>query len=164
MIVTLRNTIILSLIYAAIIFTMYPVQGFVANHIDYYVQENSDAIVTADYSMSWGEQIAIMVPTVKDQFANIIKSEYGDQASVISMSDTQAKFTIPKYGSTADTNKYLQTPCIDFNKIKSRANEYWFMKYMDIDYSPTITTITFYNGYSEKYNDVMFVPAVTLNK
>jgi hypothetical protein len=159
MIKSLKTTIMIAIIYAALIFAIYPVQGFVADHIDYSIHNNGDATVTADYTMNWGEQIALMVPTVKDQFSNTIKSEYGDKAEVISISDSHAQFTIPDYGVVTDT--YVQSPYISFENIKSRIDKYWFMKYLDIDYSPTITTITFDNNKIYTYNDVMVIPAVT---
>jgi hypothetical protein len=161
MIRSLKTTIMIAVIYTTLIFTVYPVQGFVADHIDYNIQSNGDAIVTADYTMSLGEKIALMVPTIKDQFAKVIQSEYGDNAKVVSITDSQVIFTIPQYADVTDSA--LVTPCISFEKIKSRADQYWFMKYMDIDYSPTLTTITFPNGNKSTYDDVMFIPSITSN-
>jgi len=159
MISALKTTILIAIIYTAIIFTIYPVQGFVANHIDYTIHNNGDATVTADYEMSIGEKIALMVPGIKDQFINVIKSEYGENAKVSSLSDSHAQFTIPDYGLVTET--YVQSPYISFENLKTRANGYWFMKYLDIDYSPTITTITFDNGKVITYNDVTVIPATS---
>jgi hypothetical protein len=161
MISYLKTIIPLSIIFIATIFIVCPVQGFVADHIEYNIQQNGDATVTADYTMSLGEQIALMVPTVKEQFTEVIKSEFGQDATVVSMSNKRATFTIPKYADATDT--YIQTPCMDFNRIKDRAESYWFMKYMDIDYSPTLTTISFPNGEVITYNDMLFIPATTSN-
>lgn len=156
-----KTSAILSIIFLVIVIATSPAQAFSASHIDYAIHNNGDATVIADYQMSFGEKIALIVPGVKDKFIEVIKTEYGQDAQVKEINDCHAEFTIPRYGVVTDT--YVQSPYISFENIKTRAGGYWFMNYMDIDYSPATTTITFDNGKVHTFKEVMIVPAITNN-
>jgi len=138
-----------------------PVQAFNVNQLTYSVAEDGSAIVTANYEMSFLEKIGLAVPTVKDEVINAVKTEYGSTAEVVSISETDAELAIPNFADKYDT--YMQTPCLNFTKIQSRMNAYWFIGVLDIDYSPTTTTVKFYNGQEYNYDNQVFIPSITQN-
>jgi hypothetical protein len=151
----------IAITFIAIICLIYPVQGFVVNHLDYSFDQEGNALVTANYTLSLGESVVLAVPTIKDEFKNTIKNEYGENSHILELNDKVAQFTIPNYAIKTDT--YIQTPFLTFEKIKTRINSYWFLKYLDIKYTPDVTTITFYNGQVYTYKDAMTIPPITLN-
>jgi hypothetical protein len=137
-----------------------PVQAFGVNHLDYSISDKGDALVTANYNLSFVESLAL--PLVKGELTNAIKSEYGQDSEVLFMTDTTSQFTIPKFADSYPT--YVQTPQLNFEHIKSRVDSYWFLQSLDIDYSPEITTIDSFNGSVFTYYNQTIIPAMTLER
>lgn len=151
------GSIVICIILAIVVF---PAQAFRVDHLDYSISANGDAVVSADYELTFIEKIALMVPTIKDEVSKAIKTEYGEKSEIIMMNETRAQFTIPGFADKYPT--YIQTPSLNFSRIQARVDAYWFIKALNIDYSPTVTTIRFFDGTVHTYNDVMFIPALTL--
>ena len=148
----------LCIILAVVIFTQ--TQAFKVDRLQYNVLKNGDAQVTASYKLNFVEQVWLWFPMTKDGISSAIKTEYGEDSEIISMGDTKTEFTIPHFADKYDT--YIQTPTLTFENIKKRSNDYWFISWLNIDYSPTVTIIKFFDGTEYKYDDKMFIPALTL--
>lgn len=139
-----------------------PVQAFVAHNLEYTIYENGDALVTTHYELSFMEKVALLVPTIKDEVRNALKTEYGEKAEIVFINETDAQFTIPGF---ADLHEgYIQIPLLTFENVKTRMESYWFMKYLNIDYSPDITTVKFFNGQEFVFYDQMVIPPVKANR
>jgi hypothetical protein len=158
---SLKTSMIICILWiAACIFIINPVQAFSATHVDYIIDEGGNALVTADYDLSIVESIALSTNTVKDGVSKALRNEYGPQTEIISLDSHRGQFTIPKFADVK--NDTIQTPCLDFGKVKKSVDKYWFSKVLNINYAPDITTIRFYNGKVYTYNKVIFIPALTI--
>ena len=137
-----------------------PVQAFSASHVDYTIDNSGNAIVTADYELSFTEKLALSTDFAKNEFIKALKTEYGEGVEIISITETQTQFTIKSFADIRDDNSIV-TPCLNFESIKNRIEKYWFTKYLGIDYSPSLITIKFANGKVYSYNDVLFIPSLS---
>jgi len=135
-----------------------PAQAFGIDRLNYNISRTGDAMVTADYNLSFFESMTL--PIVSGEIANAIKSEYGQESEIIQMTNTRTQFTAIKFADTYNT--YIQTPQLNFENNKNRVESYWFLRSLNIDYSPTITTITSFNGTEFIFNDQLIIPAMTL--
>jgi len=139
-----------------------PVQAFAVHNLEYTIYENGNALVSAQYELSLIEKVALLVPTIKDEVRGAIKTEYGEKAEIIVINETDAQFTIPGF---ADLHEgYIQTPLLTFENVKTRMESYWFTKYLNIDYSPDITTVKFFDGQEFVFYDQMVIPPVETDR
>lgn len=146
------------IVFIIILLIILPVQAFGVDHLNYNVSKTGDAIVTADYNLSFVESLTL--PIVSGELTNAIKSEYGQDTEIIQMTNTRTQFNVIKFADKYDT--YVQTPRLNFENNKNRVESYWFLRSLNIDYSPTITTITSFNGSEYTYNNELVIPAMTL--
>jgi hypothetical protein len=144
----------------ALMLAIFPVQAFSASHIDYTIDNKGNALVTADYELSFTEKLALNTDIAKNEFTKALKTEYGDGVEVIAITETRTQFSIKGFADIRDDNSIV-APCLNFQNIKDRIDKYWFTKYLGIDYSPTLITMTFANGKSYSYNDVLFIPSLS---
>ena len=155
----LKNLILCSVMGIALVLIVFPVQAFSASHIDYIVDNDGNAVVTADYELSFAEKLALSTDFAKNEFTKALKTEYGEGVEVISIDETRTQFTIKGFADVKDGS--VITPCLNFENIKNRIEKYWFTKYLGIDYSPSLITIKFANGKVYSYNDVLFIPSLS---
>lgn len=134
-----------------------PVSALNVKQLTYDVAENGDAIVTADYDLSFVEKVGLTVPGIKDELTNAIKNEYGRDAEIKIVNYNHAEFTIPRFADNHDT--YMELPSLNFTKIQEKIDSYWFIKVLDINYSPESTTIKIFNGKEFNYYNQMFIPS-----
>jgi hypothetical protein len=135
-----------------------PIQAFSVDHLNYNISRTGDAVITADYNLSFVESLTL--PIVNGEITNAIKSEYGQDTEIIQMTNTRTQFNVIKFADKYDT--YVQTPRLNFENNKNKVESYWFLRSLDIDYSPTVTTITSFNGSEYTYNNELIIPAMTL--
>jgi hypothetical protein len=152
------STIII--IVLATFFIIIPAQAFNVNHLEYTIFTNGDAFVTADYNLTFVESLAL--PLVKGEITTAIQNEYGPDAEVAMITDTRTEVDIPKFAD--EYNTYVQTPTLNFENTQSRIQNNWFLKTLNIDYSPDTTTIVSFNGTKYDYQNQMIIPALTLEK
>lgn len=159
-----RNLVIFGItmiiISAIILLIIIPTQAFAVNHLEYTIFTNGDAFVTADYNLTPLE--TLVLPLIKGEIITTIKNEYGPEADVTMITDMRTEFDIPKFADSYDD--YVQTPTLNFANTQSRVQTNWFLKTLNIDYSPATTTIISFNGTKYDYENQMIIPALTLEK
>jgi len=148
------------IIFIVILLAIIPTQAFGINHLEYTIFTNGDAFVTADYNLTPIEAFAL--PLIKGEIITTIQNEYGPDADVSMITDTRTEFDIPKYADSYDN--YVQTPTLNFENTQSRIQNNWFLKTLNIDYSPDTTTIVSFNGTKYDYQNQMIIPALTFEK
>ena len=148
------------ILFIIVLLVILPVQAFGIDRLNYNISNTGDAMITADYNLSFVESLTL--PIVSGEITNAIKSEYGQDSKVIQMTTTRTQFSVIKFADSYDT--YVQTPQLNFEHNKNRVEAYWFLRSLDIDYSPTVTTITSFNGTEYTYNNEMVIPAMTLER
>lgn len=147
--------IIITILFASVL-----TQTFAVNHLEYTIFTNGDAFVTADYNLTPLE--TLVLPLIKGEIITLIQNEYGPDADVTMITDTRTEFDIPRYADSYDD--CVQTPTINFENTQSRVQNNWFLKTLNIDYSPDTTTIVSFNGTKYDYQNQMIIPALTLEK
>jgi len=157
----LKNIPIFLILVVAISLAILPAQAFSVDKLEYNIDNTGTVYITADYSLSFLESLALQTPTIRDEFTKAIKTEYSDGAEVITITDTHTEFSIPKWADIK-SDGYIQTPAITFENVKSRIDSYWFLKALNIDYSPTITIVKFPNDETYTYNDQMTIPSLSV--
>lgn len=148
------------IIFIVILLAIIPTQAFSVNHLEYTIFTNGDAFVTADYNLTPLE--TLVLPLIKGEIITLIQNEYGPDADVTMITDTRTEFDIPRYADSYDD--CVQTPTINFENTQSRVQNNWFLKTLNIDYSPDTTTIVSFNGTKYDYQNQMIIPALTLEK
>lgn len=160
---TTRHVTIFGIVMIIITLTIFGLisnNTFAVNHLEYTIFTNGDAFVTADYNLTPLQ--TFVLPLIKGEIITTIQNEYGSDADVTLITDTRTEFDIPRYADSYDD--YVQTPTINFENTQSRVQKNWFLKTLNIDYSPDTTTIVSFNGTKYDYQNQMIIPALTLEK
>jgi hypothetical protein len=145
----------------AISLAIIPTQAFSVDRLEYNIDEIGTVYVSADYQLTFLESVALRVPTIRDEFTKAINTEYGNDAVVLDLTDTHTEFSIPKWADVKEDG-YIQTPSITFSNVKNRIDSYWFLKPLNIDYTPAITIVRFPNGESFTYTEQMSFPSLSV--
>ncbi len=141
-----------------------PVQGFSAKTLAIQVLENGDAQVNFSYALSWIENMAIFLK-ISDPaklLSDSIVKNFGKEVTVQSVRNDGLTMTIKKL---ADVKKEqnrttYNTPEISLKSAEKVLNQYWFAHLINPDFSPSLTTITFPDGYSVSYKEQSTIPAI----
>lgn len=137
-------------------------QNLTVDRLVYDIDDAGNAVVTANYTLNPIEKIWLFIPFTHTEITKVIKDEYGADAQVLFITDASTQFTIPKFADSYP--KYLQSPSLTFENIKKRSNDLWFVRNLNIDYSPTVTVIAFPDGTEHPFDNVMMIPALTMMK
>jgi hypothetical protein len=55
----------------------------------------------------------------------------------------------------------MTTPALSFEEAEKVLQQYWFAPLINPDFSPAVTTITYPDGYQEKFYDISRIPKTT---
>lgn len=163
----MKKTFILS-ICVIVVFTLVaaPIQAFTSKVLDIEVLENGDAIISFNYEITWYESVALSVRMVdlEKDVGESIKSNFGEGAEIVEMTTSKAKIKVPNYAIvrpyTDGTTEY-ETPSLSFENCQRSLNKYWFAKYLTVDFSPEEIRVRFPDGYEQKFQEQIWIPAVS---
>jgi len=143
-----------------------PVQAFTADSLDVSVQDNGDADIRFGYTLNWIEHIAVYLRIadpaheLSNAFENNlhvpVRVEGVDSDSIRVMASKFATKTVNKEGRTT-----MSTPALSFREAEKVLQQYWFAPLISPDFSPAITTITYPDGYQEKFYNISTIPETT---
>lgn len=141
-----------------------PVQAFTAKTLDISVQENNGAFVTFSYDLSWYEN-AVVFSRLADPGAEIskaIRGQFNKNVDVTSVSGSQVQVYIHDFAtrSEKDGAVTLSTPAMSFQNAKAALDKYWFARFINPDFSPEISRVTFPDGYSAEFSNQDNIPSV----
>jgi hypothetical protein len=141
-----------------------PVQAFTAKNLDITVQDNTNAVITFDYDLSWYENIAVFSNVMNPgaELAKALKSQYRKDVTVNSVTVNQAQVTVGNFATLRDMNGVvsMNTPELSFHDAQHVLDKYWFARFISPDFSPEITTVRFPDGYSETFSNQELIPAI----
>jgi hypothetical protein len=141
-----------------------PVQAFTAKNLDITIQDNTDAIITFDYDLSWYENIAVFsrIADPANELAKALTSQFGKKVEVTYVSGNHAQFLVEKFAvlKKNDGVVSLNTPALSFKNAEKVLNNYWFARFISPDFSPEITRVSFPDGYREEFSNQDQIPSV----
>jgi hypothetical protein len=142
-----------------------PAAAFTMNRLDIAVAETGDADVTADYSLSWMEQIAVFMRIAQpaEQLQNGLEQFSGKEVAVTSVSPRETVLVIRDFAAvskTANETTYT-TPYLDFSGAEQAIRGTWFSRFVTIDASPGVSVVSFPDGYGETFYNSIVIPSIT---
>jgi len=142
-----------------------PAAAFTINRLDIAVTDAGDADMTADYSLSWVEQIVVLmrIAQPEQQLQNALEQYSGKEVLVTSVSPGRTVLSIKDFANVQKAGNVTAytTPSLDFSGAEQAVKGYWFSRFVTVDASPEITGITFPDGYRETVQNSMFIPSIT---
>jgi len=145
-------------------FAASPVQAFTAKNLDIAVQQNTDAVITFDYELSWIENIAVFM-RIADPGAELkkaLESNYKKPVIVMVADEGRSQFMVQGFVSAQEHNGTIQmrTPALSFIDAEKVLNQYWFAPFITPDFSPGVTSVRFPDGYVQDFSDQISIPAI----
>lgn len=154
---------ILSLLLIGVI--VMPAGAFTAEKLTIDVEEDGDATVTFDYSLTWLENIAVFLKIAdpNEEFRKALEKYSGSEVESVAVSDQSASFRAEKFArvSRVDNATVYTTPALHLEEAEKALNDYWFAPLVQADFSPAVTEITFADGRNETLRDVAEIPSFT---
>jgi hypothetical protein len=142
-----------------------PVQAFTAKTLDITVLDNTDAIITFDYELTWYENVVVFANIVNPgaELAKAVKSQFNWDVSVDSVTPSQVRLTVYGFASRSDGNGVvaMKTPALSFQNAEKVLNKYWFARFVSPDFTPEMTYVNFPDGYSETFAGQAGIPSIT---
>ncbi|MCK9630225.1 MAG: hypothetical protein M0R30_01170 [Methanoregula sp.] len=146
-------------------FVVMPAQAFSMKSLSINVAENGDAQVDVRYDLSFIEQSAVFF-RIADPASELQSAfAYGSSqpVTVSQATSSSSQIIIPSYASvsTKDGSTTMTTPSMSFEQAQAVLNGYWFAPLVSPDFSPTLTTVMFPDGYQERFDDQIAIPSIS---
>jgi len=142
-----------------------PVQAFTAKSLVIDVKDNSDAIITFDYELSWFESFAVFVRIADPgtELKEALESNFHAPVEVLEADSGRSQFYVEEFASekVRDGSVTLTTPPLSFREAEKVLKQYWFASFINPDFSPEVTRIVFPDGYVQTFNNQDQIPGVS---
>jgi len=142
-----------------------PVQAMTAESLDIRIDNQGNAMITFDYSLSFFENLAVFlrIADPAKELRTALESNFAKPVQVISVSDGRAIVAVDNFASVRHEGgqAIIRTPAMSFSEAEKILKSYWFAPLISTDFSPSVTTVTFADGYSEVFYDQIEIPSIT---
>jgi hypothetical protein len=142
-----------------------PVQAFTAKSLDIVVQDNTDAVITFDYDLTWYENIAVFARITDPgiELKKALESNFNKPVEVVRADTGRSQFYVQGFasGQEHDGTVTLTTPALSFREAENILKQYWFAPIIHPDFSPDVTRIIFADGYVQTFSNQDRIPAVS---
>jgi hypothetical protein len=142
-----------------------PAAAFTADSLDIQVRENGDTEVTFRYTLSWIEHIAVFlrIADPADELKKGLEGNSDNTVDVTEVTGNTASFLVIAFTSVRETQDSVvyTTPRLNFTEAEEILQEYWFAPLITTDLSPAVTTVTFPDGYTEQFGNLIEIPQVS---
>lgn len=160
-----RSFVLAGILLLALWFAASPAQAFTAKNFDIAVQDNTDAVITFDYELSWIENIAVFM-RIADPGAELkkaLESNYKKPVAVMVADGGRSQFMVQGFASVQerDGTVLMRTPALSFVDAEKILNQYWFAPFIAPDFSPGVTCVRFPDGYVETFSNEISIPAIS---
>ncbi|MEN6517733.1 MAG: hypothetical protein ABFC38_06015 [Methanospirillum sp.] len=142
-----------------------PAGAFEAKTLEVTVGPSGAADVVMTYDLNpierFGVYVAIAAPGRALETA--LGALAGRKVRVSEAGPDGAAFVVPKFATVThgrDGTVYA-TPAVDFTAFGRALDRYWFAPFVSPDFSPDSITLTFPDGYRERFDGRTGLPAVT---
>ena len=141
-----------------------PVQAFTAKNLDIAVQDNTDAVITFTYDLTWYEHAAVFMRIADpgNELNNALESSYGKTVMVTKADGSESRVVVSGFASKQenDNTVIMTTPALSFGEGEKILNQYWFARFISPDFSPEVTVVRFPDGYAETFSNQISIPAI----
>jgi hypothetical protein len=145
-------------------FAACPAQAFTAKNLGITVQENTDAVITFSYELSWFENIAVFLQITNPgtELQKALESSYGKPVVVTKADGSESRFMIQGFASKQERDGIvtMNTPALSFVEAEKILNQYWFAPLINPDFSPAVTRVSFPDGYAEEFYNQISIPVI----
>jgi hypothetical protein len=142
-----------------------PAAAFTADSLDMTIQANGDTEMSFHYTLSWIEHIAVFlrIADPADELKNALEGNSDKTVDVTGVTSDSASFLVYEFTTVRETPESViyTTPQINFTEAETILQEYWFAPLITTDLSPAVTTVTFPDGYAERFENRIEIPHVT---
>ncbi|MDD1682794.1 MAG: hypothetical protein LUO98_03060 [Methanoregula sp.] len=142
-----------------------PAQAFTAKSLDITVQDNTDAVITFAYELSWVEHVAVFarIGDPGTELKKALESNFDKPVQVTAADAGMSQFYVRGFATkkVKDSTVTMATPALSFRKAEEVLDTYWFAPLISPDFSPDISRVSFPDGYSETFYDQDQIPRVS---
>lgn len=144
--------------------TVMPAQAFTMNSLSINLDRAGNAQIDVNYDLTFVEQSAVFFKLADPakELQSAFNSRSSEPVTVTGATSSSAQIFVPSFASvsTAGGKTVMTTPAVSFGRAENVLKTYWFAPLVTADFSPSVTTITFPDGYKQYYADQISIPAV----
>jgi len=142
-----------------------PAQAFTAKSLDISVQDNTDAVITFEYELSWFENMAIFV-RIGDpgtELKKALESNFNKPVQITEADAGRSQFFVKGFATrqVKDGVTTLNTPALSFSDAETVLKQYWFAPLVSPDFSPDGTRVSFPDGYTQTFSNQDQIPGIS---
>ena len=142
-----------------------PASAFTMKSLDVTVGQNGDAVIDAQYDLSFIEQSAVyfQIADPSRELQSAFNTKSKNPVTVESVSSSSARILVPTYitmTSTSEGTTYT-TPALSFERARNELKGYWFAPLVSLDFSKGTTTVRFPDGYTQQFAGQISIPSVS---
>lgn len=141
-----------------------PALAFTANNLDIAVSDNADAVITFDYELTWAENAAVFMRITDPslELKRALESNFKKTVDVIGTGNGRSQFIVHEFATRREKDgaTVMSTPALSFVNAEKVLKQYWFAPFIDPDFSPSITRVSFPDGHSYEFDDQISIPAL----
>ncbi|MBP1928069.1 preprotein translocase subunit SecF [Methanolinea mesophila] len=142
-----------------------PGQAFVARELTISLDDQGDAEIQFDYSLSFLENVAIFLRIADPgkELKSALESNLHKNVEIQNVGNTRAEFTVEQFATVREENGevIMNTPGLSFASAEQALNGYWFAPLVRPDFSPDRTIVRFPDGYQEVFYDSTGIPPLS---
>jgi hypothetical protein len=143
----------------------YPALAFQADTLTITLDRQGNADVMFTYHLSWVEYFAVFL-RIADPGTEIKKAlEDNLHKTVIieSAGTDSTRLTVEGYATVKGSggSATMSTPGLSFEAAQKILESYWFAPLISPDFSPTLTTVRFPDGYEATFPNAITIPPIT---
>jgi hypothetical protein len=141
-----------------------PAQAFTMHSLSIDVDPAGTAQVDLNYELTFFEQGAVFfkIADPASELQKAFDSGSSAKTTVISAGPSSARVLVPNFASvsTKDGVTIMTTPAVSFERAEKVLKNYWFAPLVAADFSPSVTMVTFPDGYQESFYNPGSIPSV----
>lgn len=142
-----------------------PAQAFEITSLTITIAPDGDAEIDVQYALTFLEQSAVYlrITDPANELKKAFDSHSDEPVTVTKVTSSSATVLVPSFATIHKGNgKYvIVTPSVSFAKAQEVMNEYWFAPLVNPDFSPSVSTVIFPDGYRATFNDVLSLPPIS---
>jgi hypothetical protein len=142
-----------------------PAGAFRATSLDIVVQDNTDAVITFEYELSWYEHAAVFarIGDPGTELKKALESNFHTPVQVTGADGSGAQFSVKGFATREVRNGVttMKTPALSFKEAEAVLQKYWFAPLLSPDFSPAVTRVIFPDNYTETFYEQDQIPRLT---
>jgi len=146
------------------LFIACPALAFTADNLDIAVSDTADAVITFEYELTWAENAAVFMRITDPslELKRALESNYKKTVDVVGTDNGHAQFIVHDFATIrkSEGGTVMSTPALSFVNAEKVLKQYWFAPFVNPDFSPSITRVSFPDGYSYEFDNQISIPAL----